>query len=115
MRPVSTSSVRSVENRPSCAKENISQATAMEESIFLNLRLLQRGMLRQEFAARFGTDPVAMLGNELTELARANLVSVDTESIRLTPNGYFLANEVCVRLIAALETGSATAAPVTSR
>ena len=78
-------------------QENISQATAMEESIFLNLRLLQRGIPRQEFAARFGTDPVTLLGRELDELTRANLVSIDEASIRLTPNGYFLANEVCVQ------------------
>ncbi len=94
-------------------QENISQATAMEESIFLNLRLLQRGIPRQEFAARFGADPVVLLGGALDELTHANLIAVDENCIRLTPNGYFLANEVCVRLIAALETGSATAAPVT--
>ncbi len=90
-------------------QENISEPTAMEESIFLNLRLMQRGILRQEFAARFGTDPVTLLGRELAELTRANLVSIDEQSIRLTPNGYFLANEVCVRLISALDAGSLTA------
>ena len=60
-------------------QENISEPTAMEESIFLNLRLMQRGILRQEFAARFGTDPVTLLGRELAELTRANLVSIDEQ------------------------------------
>ena len=96
-------------------RETIPQATAMEESIFLNLRLLQRGIVRQKFAIRFGADPVVLLGEALEELARAELISVDENRIRLTPGGYFLANEVCVRLMTALETGITTAAPVTSR
>ena len=87
-------------------QEDISRATAMEETVFLNLRLLQRGILRQEFAARFEADPVTLLGGVVEELIHADLMSVDEKSIRLTPNGYFLANEVCVRLIAALETGA---------
>lgn len=90
--------------------ENISRATAMEESIFLNLRLLKRGIMRQKFAARFGGDPAMLFDRELAELARAGLVSVDETSIRLTPQGYFLANEVCVRLMSALEAGQETAA-----
>ena len=90
--------------------EQISPSTAAEETIFLNLRLLKRGILRQEFAIRFGTDPVTLLEPALVELTRANLVSIDEQSIRLTPNGYFLANEVCVRLIAALDADSLTAA-----
>ena len=98
----------------SLRREEIPQATAMEESIFLNLRLLQRGIVRQEFEARFGTDPVTLLGRELAELSRANLVSIDDTSIRLAPGGYFLANEVCVRLMTALENGITTGAPVTS-
>ena len=83
--------------------ETITPAMAAEESIFLNLRLLQRGIVRREFAARFGTDPVTLLAPELAELTRANLVSVDENSIRIAKDGYFLANEVCVRLITALE------------
>ncbi len=95
--------------------EQISRATAMEESIFLNLRLLQRGIVRQEFAARFGADPATLFDRELAELAHAGLVSVDETSIRLTPQGYFLANEVCVRLMTTLESEISTADPVVSR
>ena len=84
-------------------QEGISQETAMEETIFLNLRLLQRGILRQEFAARFGVDPVIQFGGVLDELTQAGLIFVDKNNIRLTPHGYFLANEVCVRLMSALE------------
>lgn len=90
--------------------EQISRSLAMEESVFLNLRLLQRGIVRQEFATRFGADPAMLFDRELAELARAGLVSVDETSIRLTPQGYFLANEVCVRLMSALEAGQETAA-----
>ena len=89
--------------------ETIEPSTAMEECVFLNLRLLQRGIPRQEFAARFGADPVPLLGRELADLTRANLVVVDENAIRLAPLGYFLANEVCVRLISALETALAAA------
>lgn len=94
--------------------ETITPSVAAEESIFLNLRLLKRGIVRREFAARFGADPMKLLGEELAELTRANLVSVDETAIRLAPDGYFLANEVCVRLITALEAGL-TAAPAASR
>ena len=60
---------------------------------------------------RFGTDPVTLLEPALVELTRANLVSIDEQSIRLTPNGYFLANEVCVRLISALDAELVTHEP----
>ena len=90
--------------------EQISQSTAAEETIFLNLRLLKRGILRREFAIRYGTDPVTLLEPALAELTRANMVSIDKNSIRLMPNGYFLANEVCVRLISALDAVRSTAA-----
>ncbi|MCY4438580.1 MAG: radical SAM family heme chaperone HemW [Chloroflexi bacterium] len=96
-------------------QEDISQATAMEETVFLNLRLLQRGILRQEFAARFGVDPVILFGEVVEDLTRANLICVDKNSIRLTSNGYFLANEVCVRLMTALESGMTTPVSVSSR
>ena len=85
--------------------ETISPSVAAEESIFLNLRLLKRGIVRREFAARFGNDPATLLGDELAELLRAKLIAVDEAAIRLTPDGCFLANEVCVRLIGALAAG----------
>lgn len=99
----------------SLRRETVPQATAMEESVFLNLRLLKRGIIRQEFAARFGADPVILLEGALEELTCAELISIDENRIRLTPNGSFLANEVCVRLMTALETGSTDAAPIASR
>lgn len=92
--------------------EKVSREAAMEESIFLNLRLLRRGIVREEFAARFGADPVALFAGELAELGRAGLVTVDEHAIRLKPRGYFLANEVCVRLMAALGPEKPTAEPV---
>lgn len=92
--------------------EKINRSMAMEETIFLNLRLLRRGIPRREFAARFGPDPASLLAEELAELIRANLVVVDESAIRLASNGYFLANEVCVRLISGMEAGKETANPV---
>ena len=47
--------------------EQIPPSTAAEETIFLNLRLLKRGILRQEFAIRYGTDPVTLLEPALVE------------------------------------------------
>lgn len=84
----------------------------MEETIFLNLRLLQRGIVRREFADRFGVDPVTLFEGVLDELTRADLISVDESRILLTTNGYFLANEVCVRLMSALEAGQSATMPV---
>ena len=96
------------------SQEKVSKNTAMEETIFLNLRLLQRGIVRRDFSDRFGVDPVTLFGRELEELTRAGLTSVEENRIRLTSNGYFLANEVCVRLMSALDTGKTTAAAVSS-
>jgi oxygen-independent coproporphyrinogen-3 oxidase len=89
--------------------ESVSRQTAMEESIFLNVRLLQRGIVRDEFSERFDLDPVQLLGHELAELKRAGLVCVDERAILLTTDGYFLANEVCVRLLAAMDAKISTA------
>lgn len=107
---------RALQGEPTVLRtEDISLPAAMEENIFLNLRLLKRGVIRSEFAARFGVDPVTLFSRELAELTRANLVSVDEDSILLTERGYFLANEVCVRLIAALEAGEDAVAPAATR
>ena len=96
-------------------REEVSQKTAMEETVFLNLRLLQRGIVRREFSDRFGVDPVSLFGGVLEELIHADLVSIDEKRIRLTSNGYFLANEVCVRLMSALESAETAAVPVQTR
>lgn len=97
------------------SREKVSRETAMEETIFLNLRLLQRGIVRREFATRFRVDPVNLFGEVLEELTRADLITVDKHRIRLTSHGYFLANEVCVRLMSALESGRTDAVSVSTR
>ncbi len=102
-------------NSTALRSEKISHGTAMEDSIFLNLRLLRRGIVRSEFAERFGADPATLLSSQLAELSRAGLVSVDEKAICLTSNGCFLANEVCVRLMTGLESEISTADPVVSR
>lgn len=106
---------RALKGEPTTLRtEAIAKSTAMEESILLNLRLLRRGIVRRDFASRFGVDPVALFGSTLTELASACLVAVNDVAIRLTPNGYFLANEVCVRLISTMEASQPTPMPAAS-
>jgi oxygen-independent coproporphyrinogen-3 oxidase len=71
----------------------ISQATALEESFFLGLRL-NRGVDLQAIAERFGRQVVEDLRPTIAELVEIGLLEPAADRIRLTPRGRLLSNEV---------------------
>ena len=81
---------------PVAGGEDIDRQTAMAETMILGLRLLQEGVSRERFRARFGVDPVAEYGSVIGRLARWGLLEVDAARVRLAARAYAVANRVVV-------------------
>ncbi len=71
----------------------VSRAAALEENFFLGLRL-NRGVDLDEVAANFGEPSLDNLRPAIAELVTDGLLERDTDTIRLTPRGRLLSNEV---------------------
>ena len=71
----------------------VSRAAALEENFFLGLRL-NRGVDLHEVAANFGERALDNLRPAIAELVTDGLLERDTDTIRLTPRGRLLSNEV---------------------
>jgi oxygen-independent coproporphyrinogen-3 oxidase len=73
----------------------VSREAALEESFFLGLRL-NRGVNLQRIAARFGSKALEKLEPAIAELVFDGLLEKEqsADSIRLTPRGRLLSNEV---------------------
>jgi oxygen-independent coproporphyrinogen III oxidase len=76
------------------ARESIDPRTDMGETMMLGLRLVREGVPHARFQALHGTDPRAVFGPELRELADRGLVEVDDVRTRLTRRGLMLGNQV---------------------
>src|SRR5450432_3206479 len=74
-------------------KTPVSRHDALEESFFLGLRL-NRGVDVREIAAGFGHEVIDKLWPSIRELIADGLLLQDRNSIRLTPHGRLLSNEV---------------------
>jgi len=74
-------------------KTIVSCEGALEESFFLGLRL-NRGVNLPEIAARFGQQEIDNFRPAIAELITDGLLQQDRDSIRLTPRGRLLSNEV---------------------
>jgi coproporphyrinogen III oxidase-like Fe-S oxidoreductase len=74
-------------------KTIVSRGGALEESFFLGLRL-NRGVNLREIAARFGQQEIDNFRPAIAELIAGGLLQQDLDSIRLTPRGRLLSNEV---------------------
>ena len=77
----------------------VSSAAALEECFFLGLRL-NRGVDLREVAATFGRQAAEKVAPAIAEMVRDGLLLRDDESIRLTPRGRLLSNEVFQAFIA---------------
>ena len=84
--------------RSPLSRTAISLHTALEETWFLGLRLT-RGIDLTEVAAGFGADAVGGFYAAITELIACGLMERETDTIRLTPRGRLLSNEVFERFI----------------
>ncbi|MGB9182279.1 MAG: radical SAM family heme chaperone HemW, partial [Pyrinomonadaceae bacterium] len=72
----------------------LEETEARAESIFLGLRLLQRGINLNEHRTRFGTDLREDYAADLARLREAGLIEVSDDLMRLTRHGALLSNEV---------------------
>ncbi|HVF48732.1 MAG TPA: radical SAM family heme chaperone HemW [Pyrinomonadaceae bacterium] len=67
---------------------------ASAEAIFLGLRLLGRGVNLAEHRARFQRDVRATHADDFRRFTEAGLIRLDGDTLRLTPSGALLSNEV---------------------
>ncbi len=77
----------------------VSRQAALEETLFLGLRLT-RGVDLKKVTAEFGADAVSALAASIKEFEEIGLLERHSDVIRLTPRGRLLSNEVFERFIA---------------
>jgi oxygen-independent coproporphyrinogen-3 oxidase len=78
----------------------VTRQSALEENWFLGLRL-SRGVNLSDLAAKFGLEAVNNARATMADLIEGGLMERAGESIRLTPRGRLLSNEVFERFILA--------------
>ena len=74
--------------------EPVPRPLAMAETMFMGLRLVQEGVIRQAFADRFGADPVDIYAEVLADLARTNLIQWDEKHIFLPAEVILISNSI---------------------
>lgn len=79
--------------------ETLTREETMAETMMLGLRLTQEGVDCAHFARRFGADPRALYAPEIEKFTRRGLLELSGDSLRLTPQGVFLANEVMMEFV----------------
>jgi oxygen-independent coproporphyrinogen-3 oxidase len=79
---------------PRAGSERISTRLAMAETMMLGLRLLQEGVPRERFRARFGIELDEAFGAEIDRLVARGLLERLPDRVRLTANGWLLGNRV---------------------
>jgi oxygen-independent coproporphyrinogen-3 oxidase len=77
--------------------EILSKREAIEERIFLGLRLI-KGLKLEDFFIEFGIPLNFIFNKEIEELTGDGFILVDDEYIKLTERGLILSNEVFVKL-----------------
>ena len=78
-------------------QEPLDEETLAREAMWLGLRLLDEGVDRRAFEARFGQDPIERFGNVLGPLIEGGLVEGRGGGLRLTARGALLADEIGLR------------------
>ena len=63
------------------------------------LRLTREGVSAQDFQERFGRELREVFGQEIDELLRFGLLEWAGDSLRLTPHGRLLGNQVFMRFV----------------
>jgi oxygen-independent coproporphyrinogen-3 oxidase len=78
--------------------DRVDQATEMEETMMVGLRLTQEGVSRRSFEQRFGIPVEKVFGKEIDQMGRAGLLEAG-EILRLTPRGRLLGNQVFMQFV----------------
>jgi oxygen-independent coproporphyrinogen-3 oxidase len=76
----------------------VSSEEALQEAFFLGLRL-NAGIDLRTLTLEFGDNQVGTYSHSISELTEAGLLEKDAATIRLTPKGRMLSNEVFERFI----------------
>ena len=79
--------------------ESITQRLAMGETMMLGLRLVQEGVSRERFRARFGAPLEEVFGQELGQLDARNLLEIMPDRVRLAPQARLLGNQVFAQFL----------------
>ena len=74
--------------------ETIDRQTDMAETIFMGLRLLNEGIQRTHFNARYGVSLHEYFADEITQLVQQGLLLNDEHSVRLTAKARLISNVV---------------------
>lgn len=75
------------------SRHDLNDAERQEEAFFLGLRLMS-GIKFNSFQKRFGFDLRDRFRSKIDRLLDAGLIEMNPESLRLTPHGWMLSNEV---------------------
>jgi oxygen-independent coproporphyrinogen-3 oxidase len=71
----------------------------MGETMMLGLRLLQEGVVDDEFAARHGQSLDQAFGDTIQRFCAQGLLERDDRGVWLTHRGLMLANDVCAAFL----------------
>lgn len=93
--------VRRMEERGPVAafSEELCGRESMGETMMLGLRLVREGVSYRHFEELHGVPLVEAFGEELRELQAQGLVDADGVSVRLTPRGLMIGNQVFVAFL----------------
>jgi len=88
--------VRLIEEKGSAVvtRDRLDADERSAEALFLGLRLLARGVNLAEHRARFRRDVRADYAEDLARFREAGLITIEGDTLRLTPAGALLSNEV---------------------
>ena len=81
------------------SSETLTADETMAETMMLGLRLTREGIRCCTFESRFGIDPRVKFAAEIATFTRRGLLELAGDSLRLTPQGVFLASEVMVAFV----------------
>ena len=79
--------------------EEISERTAMGETMMLGLRLMADGVSAPSFARRHGVSLFEQFEQQLARLTSTGLLEADDRQVRLSRRGALLANAVCAEFL----------------
>ena len=68
------------------------------DAMIMGLRMT-RGVNIQEFANRFEIDPLTVFQNAISKSCQEGLLEFNAPWLQLTSKGYFLSNQVFVRIL----------------
>jgi oxygen-independent coproporphyrinogen-3 oxidase len=79
--------------------QSIDRQTEMGETMMMGLRLTREGVSDKRFHARFGASMREVFGNEICKLVDWNLLEWVDDTLRLTPRGRLLGNQVFLEFV----------------